>query len=303
LSTILVIDASEAQRAEARATLEASRSFHRILEAADGLEGLRLLLAHPVDVVLADLEMPKLDGDKLLRMKASSPGGPHIPFIFLTAPGDEARRARLLSQGASDAIDKPFHGPELVARLRLHLKVKKLQDELVLKNESLSRLSTIDVVTGLRTRRFADEVLHVEFLRARRYRNPLSVVMADLDHFKQVNDRFGHLAGDAVLRGVAGVIDGLVRATDVAARFGGEEMIMIQPQNDAGGASVMAERVRAEVEAARFEVEGESIGVTVSVGVAQFHPDMDSPRVLVGLADRALYRAKEAGRNQVAIEY
>jgi diguanylate cyclase (GGDEF)-like protein len=273
------------------------------LEARDGIEGLKLLLAHPVDVVLADLDMPKLDGDKLLRMKASSPGGPHIPFIFLTASGDEDRRTRLLSQGASDAIEKPFHQPELVARLQLHLKVKKLQDELVLKNESLSRLSTVDAVTGLRTRRFADEVLHVEFLRARRYRNPLSVVMADLDHFKQVNDKYGHLAGDAVLLGVSEVVGGLVRATDVAARFGGEELIMIQPQNDAGGASVMAERVRAEVERATFDVAGESIQVTVSLGVAQFHPDMASPLDLVALADRAMYRAKEAGRNRVAIEY
>ncbi len=303
MSTILVIDASEAQRAEARAILEASGGFHRILEAADGLEGLRLLLAHPIDVVLADLDIPKLDGDKLLRMKASSPGGPHIPFVFLTAPGDDERRAKLLSEGASDAIEKPFHGPELMARLQLHLKVKKLQDELVLKNESLSRMSSVDPVTGLRTRRFVDEVLHVEFLRARRYRNPLSVVMADIDHFKQVNDQYGHLAGDVVLAGVSDLLRRHVRATDVAARFGGEEFILIQPRNDAGGASVMAERLRAEVERASFDFEGETIQVTLSLGIAQFHPEMETPQDLVAVADRALYRAKDEGRNRVAIEH
>jgi two-component system cell cycle response regulator len=302
VATILVIDDSDAHRGEIRAALQEAGLFARVLEARDGFEGLRLLMAEAVDVVLCDLEMPKLAGDKLLRMKDSSPGGGNIPFIYLTASTDLDRKARLLLHGASDAISKPFHPPDLVARLQLHLKVKRLQDELLLKNATLERLSTIDVLTGLRTRRYVNEVLAIEFLRARRYRTPLSVVLADLDHFKAVNDRHGHPAGDRVLRGVSQVLLDMVRATDVAARYGGEELLIVQPQNTLDGASIMAERVRAGIEQARHELDsGETVGVTVSIGVAQYRAEMTTPEDLVAVADRALYAAKEKGRNCIAV--
>ncbi|MGH0030218.1 MAG: diguanylate cyclase [Myxococcota bacterium] len=301
MSTILIIEDSESQRAQIRALLEESRVFSTILEAADGFEGLRLLMGQSVDVVLLDLEMPKLDGEKLLRMKDSSPGGTHIPFIFLTGSTDSERRARLITHGASDAIEKPFHPAELVARLRLHLKVKRLQDELVLKNASLAQLSSVDGLTGLRARRFVDDVLNIEFLRARRYRTPLAVVMADIDHFKKVNDQHGHLAGDAVLRGVSDLMQCMVRNTDVIGRYGGEEIIVVGPQNDARGAGILAERVRSAIEAASFEFGEEKIRVTASFGVAAYQRRMGSPETLLEEADRALYAAKQKGRNQVAL--
>jgi diguanylate cyclase (GGDEF)-like protein len=301
MSTILVVSDSESQRSQVRAALDESRIFTTILEARDGFEGLRLLMGEAVDVVLLDYETPKLDGEKLLRMKDSSPGGANIPFLFLTASGNLDRRVRLLSHGASDAIAKPFHAPELVARLRLHLKVKRLQDELMLKNATLAQLSTVDGLTGLRARRFVDELLNIEFLRARRYRTPLTVVMADLDHFKRVNDEHGHLAGDEVLRGVADVVQCMVRSTDVVGRYGGEEIIIIGPQNSLEGAAVLAERVREAVESARFEIGDRKIGVTLSLGVAHYDRRMSSPEKLVAAADRALYGAKQLGRNQVRV--
>lgn len=301
MSTILVIDDSESHRGKIRALLEESRVFSRILEAGDGFEGLRLLMGETVDVVLLDLEMPKLDGEKLLRMKDSSPGGKNIPFIFLTASTDLTRRARLLTDGASDAIEKPFHPAELVARLRLHMKVKRLQDELRVKNASLAQLSSVDGLTGLRARRFVDEVLSIEFLRARRYRTPLSIVMADIDHFKKVNDEYGHQAGDAVLRGVSELIQCMMRNTDVVGRYGGEEIIMIGPQSSAQGAAILAERLRGAIEAASFEHGDEKLSVTASFGVAEYQRHMASVEALVEAADRALYAAKEKGRNQVVV--
>lgn len=300
MATLLVIDDSEAHRAEIRAALEPSGLFGTILEAGDGIEGLKLLMAEPVDVVLCDLEMPKLAGDKLLRMKDSSPGGINIPFVFVTASTNLDRKARLIVEGASDAIAKPFHPPDLVARLQLHLKVKRLQDELRLKNATLERLSTVDSLTGLRTRRYLNEVLAVEFLRARRYGTPLTVLMTDLDHFKQVNDRYGHPAGDAVLREVAALSQGMLRATDVIGRYGGEEFAVVMPQSRPPGASVLAERLRASVEEARVELpDGRRIGVTLSIGVAAYEPRQRTPDDLLAEADRALYVAKDAGRNQV----
>ncbi len=166
MAAILVIEHSEIHRAEIRKAIDASRLFDRVLEAGDGSCGLELLMNEPVDVVLCDLEMPGLDGEEVMRVKNSSPRYANVPFIFLTVCTDLDRWARLLHQGACDAIAKPFYHAELVARLGLHLKVKQLQDELMVKNATLARLSTVDVLTGLRTRRYVKELLCVEFLRA-----------------------------------------------------------------------------------------------------------------------------------------
>ena len=141
-ASILIIDDSAEHRAGIRRTLESTEIFDQILEADDGLRGLKLMLNEDIDLVLCDLEMPGLDGEKLLRAKQQSLEG--LPFLFLTGSPDRDRRARLLEAGASDVLTKPFHPPELVARLRLHLRTKRLQDELRVKNETLARLSTTD---------------------------------------------------------------------------------------------------------------------------------------------------------------
>jgi diguanylate cyclase (GGDEF)-like protein len=301
MATLLLIDDSDSQREVVRAALARAEVFTRVLEARDGLEGLSLLMREPVDVVLCDLAMPKLEGDKLLRMKDAAPGGSHIPFLFLTGAADPERRARLLLDGAADAIPKPFHPAELVARLQLHLKVKRLQDELMMKNQALAQLSMVDALTGLRARRFLDEILNVEFLRARRYRTPLALVMVDIDHFKQINDEHGHPGGDAVLRALGELILRMVRRTDVAGRYGGEEFVLVHPQSDAGGAAHMAERIREAVAAGRFKAADTTLRVTISLGVAEYDRRMSSPKDLVAAADRALYEAKRGGRNQVRV--
>lgn len=303
MATILVIDDCKASRDAIRQAIEPAAMFDRVLEAEDGFQGLKLMLNEAVDVVLCDLELPGFDGEKLLRVKESSPNGSNIPFVFLTASTDVARKARLLEGGACDTIGKPFHPIDLVARLRLHLKVKRLQDELRVKNETLARLSTTDAVTGLRTRRFVSEVLSIEFLRARRYHTELAVMMADLDNFKRVNDAYGHPTGDAVLRGVSSLLLGNVRATDVAGRYGGEELLVIVAQNELEGVAVLAERWRAEVESARFEAtDGRKVDVTISIGIAPFRWEMTGADDLVGAADAALYRAKSGGRNRICID-
>jgi len=302
MTTILVIDDSDAQRAEICAALKESDQVDAILEAADGLRGLKLLLEEPVDLVLCDLDLPGIDGEKLLRVKTAIPNGGNVPLLFITASTNQERRARLLEDGACDAISKPFHRADLVARVHLHLKVKRLQDELMLKNATLARMSSIDVLTDLRTRRYVMDCLSIEFLRARRYETPLAVLMADLDNFKKVNDEFGHPGGDAVLRGVSELLLSGLRATDVAGRYGGEEVIVLLPQNTTEGAEVMAERWRLQVEEAVFELpDGRSANVTISIGIACFESTFETPYDLVAAADSALYLAKQKGRNRVEI--
>ncbi len=152
------------------------------------------------------------------------------------------------------------------------------------------------------SRRYVDDYLSIEFLCARRYGNPLHVLMADLDHFKAVNDEHGHLAGDAVLRGVSSILLHDLRKTDVAGRFGGEEILVILAQNESSGARIFAERWRCKVEESCFpDPSGTPLQATISIGVATLSEEMVSPESLIGAADAALYRAKDSGRNRVEV--
>jgi diguanylate cyclase (GGDEF)-like protein len=301
MATILIIEDSASQRAEVRTALRQSGLFQRILEAGDGLRGLKLLLSEPVDLVLCDLELPGLDGEKLLRMSHSAHGR-QIPFLVLTAVTDHERKARLLRDGACDTITKPFHTVDLIARIELHLKLQRLQRELIEKNKQLKELSTTDPLTGLRNRRFVTEMLSLEFQRALRYGTGLTILMADLDHFKQVNDRYGHVAGDKVLAMVGKRLQDRLRASDVGSRYGGEEFMVILSHVNTEGGVVFAERWRADVEETPIELEGgTTVRITLSLGVASFLPTFGNTGALVAAADSALYRAKELGRNQVAV--
>jgi diguanylate cyclase (GGDEF)-like protein len=301
MTTILVIDDSASERAAIRCALEPSGLFSRIVEAEDGLVGLRLLLSEAVDVVLCDLEMPGLDGEKLLRVRENA-GRPRVPFLFLTGNTDDQRKARLLTDGASDTITKPFHPADLVARLRSHLRVWRLECELREKNETLRRLSLLDGLTGLYNRRYLSDALSVEFQRAVRYQSPLAVLMLDLDHFKQLNDAHGHLVGDAALAAVAAAIRSTVRQADVAGRYGGEEFLVIAPHTGPEGAARLAERLRQAIHAVCIPGQGGGkLRLSASLGVAVHRSEHASPEDLLGEADAALYRAKQTGRNRVEV--
>jgi diguanylate cyclase (GGDEF)-like protein len=301
-SAVLVIEDSEAQRAELRRALASSGELGEVVEASDGLAGLKALLSQPFDAVICDLELPGFDGEKLLAAKQQRPELADTPILFVSTNRDPERKARLLERGASDTIEKPFHPAELLARLGVHLRLRQLRNELREKNLQLERLSVTDSLTGLRNRRFVDWFLAREFERVHRHGNALSVLLADLDHFKQVNDRYGHAAGDAALRYVGSVLLEQTRMTDVCARWGGEEFLMALAQVPLEGAIALAERQRAAIEAAPLELpDGQRIELTISIGVAAALPTHATAADLLAAADRALYEAKGAGRNRVAV--
>jgi two-component system cell cycle response regulator len=302
LACVLVADGCSADRSALRKAVEQAGLFDRVLEAADGLRALRLLLAEPVDVVVCDLDLPQLDGEKLLRTRLESRAGEPC-FLFVTASADPARCVRLLDLGAHDVIAKPYHSVELAARIARQLRLHRLQQELREKNSELARLSSVDALTGLRTRRYVQDLLSLELLRARRYRTQLVVLLIDLDEFKHLNDSHGHPAGDAVLRGVAERILRTLRATDTAGRWGGDELLVVLPQNHAQGAVIAAERWRQAVAAQPFELpDGRPVNATLSIGIAALAPAHATAADLVAAADRALYAAKRAGRNRVEVE-
>jgi diguanylate cyclase (GGDEF)-like protein len=305
VARVLVAVASADDRSTLRKVLEETGHFDRILEAAGGLHALRLILAEPIDVVVCDLELPQLEGEKLLRVLRVRPEGRNVDpsFLFLGAAADLERGVRVLEHGAHDVVARPYHAGEVAARVARLLRLRRLQSELLDKNAELSRLNSLDALTGLRTRRYVQELLAVEVLRAHRYGTSLTLQMVDLDGFKQLNDAHGHPAGDAVLRGVAERLLKMLRVSDTGGRWGGDELVVVMPQNTPHGAAVLAERWRAEVAAARFAgPDGSPIAVTLSIGIAEHSSDSTSAADLVAAADRALYAAKRQGRNRIAID-
>jgi PleD family two-component response regulator len=244
VTSILVIEDSTTLRKEIIQTLQdhsLATSYH---EAADGLAGLKILLEIKIDLVLCDVEMPLLDGFKFLSMVRVREELRDIPVLLLTGKDDMDSKVKGLEQGASDYITKPFDASELVARAKLHLKMKKLQDELRRANEILLEISHIDHLTGLYNRRYLMDILEREFLRTKRSGSSLAFLILDLDHFKDINDTYGHQEGDVVLTRSATVFRDQLRRYDTPVRFGGDEFVAVLPEASVCDAMTVAERVR-----------------------------------------------------------
>jgi diguanylate cyclase (GGDEF)-like protein len=250
-----------------------------------------------------------MDGREVLRLIKPRDTDQFMPVIILSMKGDVATKVEGLRLGADDFLVKGVEDPEIIARCQAMLRIKSLQERLREMQRTLEEQSITDSLTNLKNRRFFDERLHEEFRRAQRYGDYLALIMVDLDHFKRVNDRFGHLAGDAVLREAAALIRASLRDPDICARYGGEEFAVILPKTHMQGALAVAERIWRAIGAKEFVVgQGEdgraprAIQVTASVGVA-FYPskDISSSELLLRFADQALYRAKKSGRNTICL--
>jgi two-component system cell cycle response regulator len=292
---VLVADDSLVIRKLLRRQLE--EHGHDVVEAVDGEDALVQVRAHLPDVVLLDVEMPNLDGHGVLRRMHGTPDLADIPVVFLTARASTEDVVEGLRLGAHDYLRKPFEPSELVARVSAAVRVKRLQDELRERNAELDEISRMDVVTGLPNRRHLLEHLQAETAAARRRDEPFGLLMIDVDHFKKVNDEWGHESGDAVLRIVAARLASACRQEDVAGRWGGEEFVVVAPASDLEGATALAERVRSFVAQSPIPVGASgAITVTVSVGVVTGVDDVDE---LLRRADEALYEAKQTGRNRV----
>jgi len=302
---ILVVDDNRMNLRAIRESLE--EQGYQVSEAGDGQEAIARVRDAAPDLILLDLVMPKLNGIEVCRILKAQDRFRLIPVILLTARDRIESKVEGLEFGADDYLIKPIDPLELAARVKSMLRLKSLQDELVranrkLKdmNERLQELSVTDALTALHNRLYFRRRIGHEFERADRYRSHLSCAMADIDHFKQVNDTYGHAAGDAVLTDLGVIFKEALRRIDLAARYGGEEFVFLLPETDEDEALLVGERIREAVERHRFEHEGELIELTISVGIATFpHKAIESEERLIDCADQALYRAKRNGRNRV----
>ena len=304
-ANLLLIDDSEAQSSQITESLE--RLGYAVRRASSGAEGLRFAREKAPDLVLLDVVMPDIDGFAVCRWLKVNADTRDIPVIMLTVRNALADRIAGLNIGADDYLPKPIDDQELEARIFAALRVKAAHSDLRSRNQqletmlhSVEALAITDSLTGLFNRRRFADVLKREFAVTRRYRNTLSCLLVDIDHFKQINDRFGHDAGDQVLKEVARRIVSSLREVDLAARYGGEEFAILLPHTSKKDARIVAERLLSNLRKQQFTFGSETVRVTASVGCAG-NTDVASGQAedLVKAADLALYEAKNSGRNTV----
>jgi len=277
---------------------------YEVVMVADGQQAWQILQQENAPrLALLDWMMPEMDGMSICREVRRLEIQPYIYLILLTARKYHEDIIAGLEAGADDYLTKPFDPIELRARLRAGARVVELQDNLIEAREALRDLAMHDPLTQLLNRRATLDFLLTELNRATRDLKPLTVMMVDIDHFKLINDRFGHPAGDGVLCEVSRRLRASLRAYDIVGRFGGEEFLVVAPGCDVSPGLMRAERLREVVCAQPVILKDLSINVTVSVGVASSpEPKPQDLESLLSAADKALYRAKEGGRNRVEAE-
>lgn len=263
-----------------------------------GEKALTMLENQEFDLVLTDLFMPRIDGIALTRAVKSM--GLTVPVIVMTGFATIEAAVETMKAGASDFITKPFNIDQIIIVINRTLETKRLQ-KLAQEREYYEHLSNIDGLTELYNHRYFHQILLSEIEREKRYRRPLSLMIIDVDNFKDCNDSYGHLVGDVVLKQIGALIKKSTRGCDFVARYGGEEFSVILPETSKQEAAVVAERIRTSVEEFSFSsCVGKHMGrLTVTIGLASLPEDAQDKTGLIEMADKGMYRGKESGKNRV----
>ncbi|HKC61399.1 MAG TPA: diguanylate cyclase [Myxococcales bacterium] len=293
---VLVVQADESARASQRALLSGAELT--VADAGSGAEALEKLREGPPDLVVLGRSLPDMDGlDLLPQLKGTH--DQFTPVLIASHRSATAERVLGLQKGADDYLPLPCDPDELLARVRALLRVKEMHDRVLSIQRELERLVVSDPLTGLYNRRYLVERLGQEMNRVDRYGGKLAFAMIDLDGFKPVNDKYGHVFGDRLLRAVASEISRSLRTPDVAARYGGDEFAVILPQTQPEGALRVCERIRKAVEQLALNAGDAPVSVTATLGAADYPAEgITIAEGLIHAADEALYGAKRAGKNR-----
>jgi diguanylate cyclase (GGDEF)-like protein len=273
---------------------------HEVAVASTGKEALRYVHEQQPDIVLLDVMMPEMTGFEFCQALQEEESARDVHIIITSARDALEDKVKGLELGAADYLTKPFSLAELRARLQVGERIVRHRKSIKEQKAQLEHLAREDMLTGLSNRRHFEERLHEEWQRALRYGHSVTLLLCDIDHFKQVNDLYGHACGDAVLKEVGQTLLSGSRTSDVVARYGGEEFVVLLCEATLEQALVGAERLRAAVKARSFDHPSGSFHVTMSVGVASLeNKDPASLTRLLAEADEALYAAKGLGRDRV----
>lgn len=294
-----------------------SNSGYAVRKATSGEMALETIQVAKPDLVLLDVRMPEMNGYEVCQRLKANPATRDIPIIFLSASNDTDDKVQAFNMGGADYVTKPFQAEEVLARVRHQIIILRQQQQLIAQNNQLQqvktdlqqanlelqRIANTDSLTQLANRRCFDESLAQEWQRLRREQQPLSLILCDIDYFKQYNDRHGHPAGDVCLQQVAQVISECIRRpADIVARYGGEEFAIILPNTDEAGAAAIAESIRATLQCLHIPHVSSNAAdhVTLSFGLACLVPTSESSyQALISAADISLYQAKQQGRDRI----
>jgi diguanylate cyclase (GGDEF)-like protein len=293
---ILIVDDDAAIRDSMHEFVEMSGYRSSTAESAEA--ALEILSQNGADVVITDIMLPGMDGLELTdRIKKKY----EIDVIVMTGYSGDYSYEEAISKGASDFVFKPVRFEELLLRLRRVLKERQLTQERVHMLEKLKRLSITDGLTKLFNSRYFYNQLKAEIDRTARYQRPLSLLLLDIDKFKEYNDSYGHLEGDKVLLRLGQVIKSCLRKMDSAYRYGGEEFTVILPETEGDEAATVAERIRSAVDSEKYypQDSNKPVAITISIGVTEYH-DGEDVAIFVQRADKAMYLSKQSGRNRVS---
>jgi diguanylate cyclase (GGDEF)-like protein len=296
---ILLADDSSTSRMVIRRLLVSCD--YDVVEVNNGADALAALQKEDgPHIAILDWQMPGLSGVEVCKQVRARSDERYVYMILVTAREDKKSLLDGLAAGADDYLVKPFDSDELTYRLRTGVRIIELEDRLRMAQARLEHEARHDGLTGILNRNAILETLHKELERSHRMGHPTAVIMADVDHFKRINDTHGHAAGDQVLRSVAEAIRSSVRPYDSVGRYGGEEFLIVLPETSPADVETIAERVRTAAAANPILIDGRSVVATLSLGIDTTEPEdaMDAER-MISAADMAMYQAKSAGRNRV----
>lgn len=300
---VLLVDDSQTERGAIKDALK--EIFSVFIEADDGVNAIKAFVEEKPGFIITDIEMPSIDGYRFLTMVRNLEDGKDVPIIMLSGTKDALKKKLTgFNLGASDFLIKPFDSEELVARVNVLLKVKRLMQEMKEKNALLERLAVTDELTGVHNRRHFFDSLKAQLALGLRHNFKIACLLMDIDHFKTINDTYGHVAGDEVLRKIGRLLNACKREGELLARFGGEEFVICLFNTDTENSLMAADRFRKLIRSFDFSTPQypDLKKITVSVGVA-IYPQDDPITIddLLKSADKALYKSKTEGRDRVSV--
>ena len=300
MSTILIVDDTDTN---IEILSELLGNDYEVMASLDGEFALEIANDDMPDLILLDIIMPGMDGYEVCKKLKDNPKTKNIPVIFITSKEDENSIEKAYDIGGIDYVTKPFKPKELLARVKTQLKMRELISDLEKSQMELKQLASTDSMTKLYNRRYFTEISESFLNLDKRNKTNTSIIMLDIDKFKNVNDTYGHKVGDDVIISLASILQAQSRKSDIVCRWGGEEFVILFPHTNLEGASVIAQEIRVTVENSLLQVEdNKELKFTVSIGISVVDIENDlNIEASINRADEALYEAKESGRNRVCI--